>query len=113
MTMPAKTLKALQGSIEKWEKVAAGTEEDKGKFDCPLCHEFLNKNCEGCPVAENAKDTNCKGTPYEEWDEHHLIKHGFLHRVVPDCPECFRLAKAELDFLKSLLPKGAKNDKQK
>lgn len=100
VVMDAKTLKALHGSIAKWEGIVAGTMDDRGEDNCPLCKLFLKKNCEGCPVFEKTLEEGCHGTPYrqtlrakstEEYDSH---------------------AQAELDFLKSLLPKEAKSDDQ-
>lgn len=109
----AKTLKALKGSIRKWEKIVTGTGVDKGKDNCPLCQKFQDRNpalgadCIGCPVAIAAKMRYCRNTPYEEWDR----------RSEPECnlkrgynfegwPEKLDSAKKELNFLKSLLPKG-------
>jgi len=47
--MDAKTLKALKGSIKKWEKIIAGTGVDKGGDNCPLC-KACGWNCRDCPV---------------------------------------------------------------
>jgi len=58
--MEERVLAALEASIAKWEKKAAG---DHSRYirndaqDCPLCQLFNNqpdatKNCRGCPVFE-------------------------------------------------------------
>lgn len=93
--MDAKTLKALRGSIKKWEGIVAGTMEDYGEDNCPLCKLFLKQNCEGCPVYARTHHEGCYETPYRE-------------TLKADGKEEYdRLAQAELDFLKSLLPTDA------
>ena len=86
--MNKKTLKALKGSIEKWEKIVAGEGIDLGTVNCPLCQIFVvpKDSCEGCPVMEKTGESDCYGSPYYD------------HR--PDS------AQDELDFLESLLPEG-------
>lgn len=83
--MNDETLKALKASIRKWERIVKGGMEG----DCPLCKMFRDRDieddCDGCPVMEKTNRPFCRGTPY--WDD--------------DSPA---QAKAELDFLKSLLP---------
>lgn len=92
--MPEKTLKALRGSIKKWEGIVAGTEEDHGEDNCPLCKLFLRKNCDGCPVFDRTGSEGCYDTPYRET----------LKAVSKE--EYNRHALAELDFLRSLLPEN-------
>jgi hypothetical protein len=101
--MNAKTLKALRGSIAKWEAIVASEGSDHGIDNCPLCQMFrivigfktisFKTNCDGCPVKARTGHDGCRGTPYDEWDS-----------GVADTPELVALAQAELDFLKSLLP---------
>ena len=38
--MDKATREALLGSIEKWERIVAGTGEDRGTLNCPLCTKF-------------------------------------------------------------------------
>ena len=38
--MNARTWKALEGSIKKWEDIVAGKRGDRGSRNCPLCREF-------------------------------------------------------------------------
>ena len=99
--MNQETLKALKGSIVKWEKIVAGKGEDRGSLDCPLCQLPDNDCDEDCPVR------GCINSPWDEWSSHHMFEHDDrkTHRVFKNCPKCERLAQAELDFLKSLLPK--------
>jgi len=99
--MNAKTLKALKGSIHKWEKIVKGTGVEKGYDNCPLCDLFhplaINgKACKGCPVAAATGEINCKATPYAAY--------AFRQRHTDGIAE----ARAELEFLRSLLPKKAR-----
>ena len=87
-----KTLKALQGSIKKWENIVAGTGVDRGTENCPLCQLYINNRCEGCPVKKKTQLIGCLGTPYGAYESSHKD-----HK---------KLAQAEVYFLKSLLPKG-------
>lgn len=105
--MDDRTRVALEGSVEKWEKIVAGTGEDEGPSDCALCKTFLCQegHCKGCPVALRTGMGGCEGSPYEEWDKHWDEHHwdGTVNpHVTPGCPDCERLARAELDFLRSL-----------
>jgi hypothetical protein len=96
--MNGKTLKALRGSIEKWEKIVAGTGEELGASNCPLCHEFLDHRdrdeqaCRGCPVREASGSPGCENTPYE------------TYTGATDDAERLVAAKGELEFLRGLLP---------
>lgn len=113
--MDEKTLKALKGSIKKWERIVRRTDAgDKGTDNCPLCTLFYDDNCAGCPVREFSQVPFCSKTPYEKWinhaESHMIIKYNGLRWAayrIPHCPECLRLARAERDFLKSLLPKDS------
>lgn len=96
--MKPETLEALQGSIKKWELVVAGTGENRGCDNCPLCERFSGDYCvsaddEKCPVAIKTGCTECVNTPYYE------CKWGFSTK-----PEDVAAAQAELDFLRGLLP---------
>ena len=99
-------LKALEGSIEKWEKIVDGTGVDDRDGNCPLCK--LYPGCKPCPVAQTAHFTGCNDTPFIKWCKHHVEKHPTEEWYPPlkvECPTCKRLAQKELDFLKSILPK--------
>jgi hypothetical protein len=109
--MDEKTLTALKGSIKKWEDIVAGTGIDQGPDNCPLCKRFWEDDCEGCPVMEHTGYDACNMSPYDEWSswqsEHDLrnISINELSSEV-DKIKATKLAQDELDFLKSLLPKG-------
>ena len=101
------TLKALKGSIRKWERIVDGTARDEGSDNCPLCKMFFERFCKGCLVAEETENTYCDGTPYQDkwvWHEPSEMNGngGYVHTK-----ESLAAAKAELKFLKSLLPKDA------
>lgn len=94
--MNAKTLKALKGSIRKWQRIVNGTGEDHGPDNCPLCKQFWHYDdytdiisCGGCPVATHTGQYGCKDTPYDDFQEKATKSN----------------ATKELNFLKSLLPK--------
>ena len=95
--MDAKTLEALQDSILKWEKIVAGTGEDRGADNCALCQMFnlgrpMADRCQGCPVHAHTGKQFCRGTPLDDRDE------------TTNAEREMELAIEELDFLRSLLP---------
>lgn len=106
-------LAALNGSIAKWEAIVAGTGHDDGVDNCPLCavfrdrmDEYGEQDCYGCPVANAARATGCEKTPYEQWSSHCSERQERMP-FYASTEEEKRLAKAELDFLISLLPRSA------
>jgi len=98
---------ALEGSIKKWERIVAGKGLDKMGSNCPLCQ--VRDNCDFCPVSNKSKLDDCHGTPYMKWGKHQIHDHTAnpyrCWKITEGCKECEKLAKAELDFLISLLPK--------
>lgn len=103
--MDLATLDALRGSIRKWEKIVAGTGVNRGTANCPLCLKFHTRSahlvrCFGCPVHKATGKHGCQGSPYEEYED--------AEGEAGD-EEMNELAHAELDFLKSLLPKDETN----
>ena len=116
--MDEKTLEALKASIAKWqENITASIPRVTFKVapqDCALCNLFFFTDdfydrCLGCPIQQKTGKKVCKGTPYteaakavENWDS----------RVGDKARDRWRekaqlAARAEVDFLKSLLPTGA------
>jgi hypothetical protein len=94
--MDAKTLKALRGSIAKWQAIVDGTGEDHGPRNCPLCKLFyFDGDCDGCPVRENTGVGSCVRTPYTD----------YVDSTEGSADES-NAAQAELAFLQSLLPEG-------
>lgn len=99
--MDDKTLAALKGSIAKWKSIVDGTGKDEGADNCPLCKQFIdcyeideegnNICCVGCPVSQKTGKEGCLGSPYEKYSN-----------CSEECKP--RHARAELAFLKSLLP---------
>lgn len=109
--MTPKALKALQGSIAKWEAIVAGTGHDAGPDNCALCQEFRHKNagggiiCDGCPVKDATGEDGCADTPYDAYeraDTRYNAYEGAETRLERD-----KFASEELAFLQSLLPKRA------
>lgn len=112
--MDQRTRDALEGSIEKWRKIAACKGEDHGTNNCPLCLMFYKKvqlaaddggswtgRCHGCPVYENTELHCCDGTPYDAWVQ--SCDTPVNQWNPPDyTAEQIAAAQAELDFLISL-----------
>lgn len=114
--MDQKTLTALQGSIEKWERIVAGTDIDRGGENCPLCKEFADEVdpvedsfCYGCPVSAAVGQSECGGTPYAQFAQ--LVPWIAFgeSRGRATTPEQIAAAQAELDFLKGLLPQESES----
>ena len=104
--MDEQTLEALKGSIEKWEKIVSGDGGDAGADNCPLCNLFNNVEtpvmCFGCPVMEQTGEDGCGDTPYQNWCDTFKLGHPLPRMAETD--EQKTAAKAELEFLRSLLP---------
>ena len=110
-----RALKALKASIhDKWEPIIAGNGLDGGTDNCPLCNIYFRIDvgfeCSiSCPVKAKTGLDLCYGTPYEKWI---LLSHTLKLNDQDDgynlTPGQKRRAVAELDFLKSLLPKKPK-----
>ena len=99
--MDSNTLQALQESIIKWEKNYANPLQAKiGSKDCPLCQMFNAPGeyyeCKGCPI-NDVTNNGCCNTPYEEFY--------YEFTYSPTESKLKILARKELEFLKSLLPK--------
>ncbi len=111
--MDKRTLKALKGSIRKWEKIVNGTGVDLADKNCPLCSLFFRfpEGCSGCPVVERTGFNLCSLTPYDKWLVHHEIRHNGSEVLKVECDTCRRIAERELKFLKSLLPKMEREKK--
>ena len=113
--MTKTTLKALKGSIRKWEKIFLGGGEDAGSSNCPLCELFpycYNSRSE-CPIFGDTHTVGCLGSPYEHWSGHHYDKHEgkypYIVSYIVSCSECTELARAEFKYLEGLLPFSAFN----
>jgi hypothetical protein len=105
----SEVLKALDGSIKKWEQIVASTDAiDHGWRNCPLCTLFNNATkhgngvCRGCPVRDNTGDLYCDSSPYADWADHMAAHNSRDWSRIADCAECSRLALAELLYLQSL-----------
>ena len=59
--------KALQESIEHWERMRddpAPQCEAPTSEDCPCCHLYFDADCQGCPIHEHTGKRFCEETPY-------------------------------------------------
>lgn len=107
---------ALEASIKHWEEnVAAKTKAEASIFgdSCPLCQLFTHAwqdeeyeiSCCGhpdhgrCPVFARTSEDECGGSPWI-----HALKAWNNWKDSPT-PQWRAAAQAELDFLRSLLPK--------
>jgi hypothetical protein len=104
--MDNKTLVALKGSVEKWQKIVDRSGIDYYADNCPLCTLFNlpGMRCKDCPVRDKTKLHACGKTPYSEWSNHHRREHPYCSPRKIQCTTCEQLAREELEFLKSLLP---------
>lgn len=115
--MNTKTLRALRSSIAHHKRLLAGKRGEKlGPKYCALCKGFIGKpmtdHCEGCPVKEKTGVPFCEHTPYDSlvWAEF------ALEQSISESAQTQKAAleqfqkceQAEIAFLESLLPKGAK-----
>lgn len=100
-------LQALKGSIRKWKLIVDGKGDDNGTHNCPLCRRYFKVTCEGCPVAAASNCYDCNNTPYNLWAILHNAK-GLKRPFKVFDVTTRNAAKAELAFLKSLLPKKVK-----
>ncbi len=112
------TLKALRGSITKWERIVVGKEVDRGTDNCPLCRKFFNPDwwkgrnyfCDGCPVRQASGRPNCLGTPYTKWskaiqsESRKLTGVTLFYTKAVFGPQTQQAAIDEHAFLVSLLP---------
>jgi len=95
------TKAALEGAIQKWKQIVAGTGLDHGTADCPLCELFVNNWCCGCPV-NSAGYGHCQGSPYSAW---RVAQEDLGNEMMPwgaTNPTLIAIAKRELKFLRSL-----------
>jgi hypothetical protein len=117
--MNEKTLAALTDSIEHWERLATGKSKKNESIyadDCALCQVFFRgSTCEGCPV-NTAGFPSCRrsvcevcDTAVEDWQ----CKPHRKYKSWKDTPRFRKAARAQLKFLKSLLPKKKSKPKKK
>ena len=107
--MDAKTAKALEASINHWEENLIAEESYQASAtgrDCALCQIFVlarpSKDCDDCPVAQATGAPMCEGSPFDA--AYTALYNWSAGRGTRDA---FRLAaRAELDFLTSLLPEN-------
>ena len=104
-------IRALKGSIKKWEKIVDGTGVDRGIYNCPCCDKFHYCSCINCPIHEFTGYKNCVSTPYDEWN---YVKgrddcgDGIVKGV-----KSLMAANEELSFLKKLLKLGTEKKEKK
>lgn len=124
LKLPPEVLRALEGSICKWEDICMGHGNEEGYMNCPLCDLFyFDANCYLCPVSTRSGAICCENTPYQEWCERwerdstpfivsiplDEIKDYYNNNEVNYdilAPMLAEIAEAELIYLLKLLPEG-------
>ena len=97
-------MKALEGSIEKWRKVAYDNGFDNDMADCPLCQ--FNEMCINCIIKHETGCKHCNNTPYQKWTRHYRNKHcGIYSNHECICKQCTEIAIEEYNFLVDLKSK--------
>ena len=112
------TLTALKASIKHWEEnVAAENPKDSNAHgsSCPLCRVFIKDTCKGCPVKLETGFDYCEKTPWRlastarvNWFYARINPRPSTENIGRSKQKWRSAAQAELDFLKSLLPKVKK-----
>lgn len=112
--MNKKTLTALKASIQHWrENEAAESSDDVSVWgdDCALCDLFVrpHDSCKGCPVAKRTGKAQCDGSPWgaarDEFKKWRWVAQDSPRAT--EARDAFRAAaRAEREFLESLLPEG-------
>lgn len=112
-------MKALDGSIEKWDKISKGKLVDEGVYNCPLCtlHTGPGQGCSDCIVCKETKRAGCIGISYPIWKEHIEKEHkpytyGNVELKVY-CPECKQIAEEIRDSLYNIKDNILKRTKEK
>ena len=59
----------LSSILGKWENILNGCGKDEATLNCPLCKEYILKDCRGCPIYKKTGRPFCVGTPYKAWGE--------------------------------------------
>ena len=99
-------MEAIKDSIIKWQNIINGTILDNGRENCPLCiyntkiTGNINTACAVCAIYMDTHQGGCQGTPYTLWYNHKIYDH--FTDITGMCPECIKLAQAELDYLINL-----------
>lgn len=103
----ARQRKPLMEAIEHWKEIERGEGIDLGADSCSLCMKFTDEDCTGCPVRERTGLRECRGTPYSNWSNAQYMlgrrSWDIEQSQVADTTELQSLARAEREFLESLL----------
>lgn len=108
--MTPKALRALKDSIKHWERLVKNPYEPIGPKVCPLCKAYkqlqeVSQHCVGCPVFKSTGVSYCNSTPYQDaWNARYRLVNHLDDRLTVQT-NWITAATAELEFLKSLLPK--------
>lgn len=116
--MNKKTQEALKASIQHWKENEAAESSDEASVwgdDCALCGLFVqpHDSCKGCPVAKRTGKEQCDGSPwgaardeFKKWRWVYLVDLQDTPRALQARAAFRTAARAEREFLESLLPEG-------
>jgi len=95
-------LKAIDGSIRKWEKIAfeGGIQRNYCDYEFALCRLFIDGDCWECPVVKYNQTFGCREYPFGSWAWHFDYQHPILlpfRQVV--CSTCENLVKKQIKLL--------------
>jgi hypothetical protein len=111
--MNPKTERALRKACAHWKRLATGKQKRRESIfakDCALCKLFVipykkrTKDCAGCPVRKRTGWPLCKGSPWSR--VYNIFNYANTHGA-----EFREAARAQLEFLQSLLPKKRRKTK--
>lgn len=109
----AKTLKALEASIEHWKRHETGKAKDWELIydtDCALCHRFRKlksvtmDECAGCPISTHTGQSGCLESPWTETDYYFRGINAQMGK--PQTKRFLKAASRMRAFLESLRPEG-------
>jgi len=98
-------LKAIDSSIEKYQKILRLEGYERGQENCALCSLFVKDECTECPIFVKTGNKLCAETPWEQFYLHWSKCHSkyldiYNRRIV--CNECEKIIKKEIKFLKEV-----------
>lgn len=102
--------KALEESIEHWEKIVAGEADSIAGQHCACCLKYYRRSspcgrhCRSCPVAVFTGEAGCLDTPW-----HSIARHpSVISSAIIDLPEDLKKrCEKELAYLKKVLKAGS------
>ena len=95
-----KAKKALEESIKHYERMVVGKDLYIEGTHC-ACRRAAADFCQGCAI-DKFVEGGCYGSPWIKLSRH-ARTHNITHSILVGCPECKRLVKRVLAFLRKVL----------